>query len=168
MFDESGALVAKACMDCAQVKPIDQFARNKRAKDGRTSYCKPCHNRRGKASVKANGGARNYHLRRRYGLEAGEVDAMVEAQGGKCAACKVKEPKHVDHDHETGEVRGVLCFTCNVALGNVGDDLATLQSLAAYLIRAGDGIVSVLQLECPRPEPKGSRAVLRDRTPAWS
>lgn len=47
---------------------------------------------------------------------------MVEAQGGCCAICRVRPAAHVDHDHETGAVRGVLCFTCNVGLGNVNDE----------------------------------------------
>ena len=61
---------------------------------------------------------------------------MVEAQGGTCAVCDGK-PEHVDHDHETGKVRGVLCFNCNQALGNVRDDPAVLQGLIRYLRRQG-------------------------------
>ena len=57
---------------------------------------------------------------------------MIEAQGGTCATCDAK-PEHVDHDHRTGKVRGVLCFNCNQALGNVRDDPTTLQELTRYL-----------------------------------
>jgi hypothetical protein len=57
---------------------------------------------------------------------------MIEAQGGTCAVCP-GPPQHVDHDHETGEVRGILCFNCNQALGNVRDDPKTLRGLARYL-----------------------------------
>jgi hypothetical protein len=59
---------------------------------------------------------------------------MVEAQCGTCAVCDAK-PEHVDHDHKTGEVRGVLCFNCNQALGNVRDDPVVLQGLIDYLRR---------------------------------
>jgi len=59
---------------------------------------------------------------------------MIEAQGGTCATCAAK-PEHVDHDHATGNVRGVLCFNCNQALGNVRDDEMTLHRLARYLRR---------------------------------
>jgi hypothetical protein len=57
---------------------------------------------------------------------------MIEAQGGTCATCGAK-PEHVDHDHKTGRVRGVLCFNCNQALGNVRDDVLTLSRLGTYL-----------------------------------
>jgi hypothetical protein len=57
---------------------------------------------------------------------------MIEAQGGTCATCAGK-PEHVDHDHATGQVRGVLCFNCNQALGNVRDNVATLHRLGRYL-----------------------------------
>jgi len=57
---------------------------------------------------------------------------MIEAQGGTCAVCP-GPPQHVDHDHETGEVRGILCSNCNQALGNVRDDPTPLRGLARYL-----------------------------------
>jgi hypothetical protein len=78
------------------------------------------------------GSTRDYHLRRRYGLTSADVDAMIEAQGGTCAVCP-GPPQHVDHDHETGEVRGILCFNCNQALGNVRDNSMVLRGLARYL-----------------------------------
>src|SRR5262249_22014221 len=75
-----------------------------------------------------------YHLRRRYGIGQAEYDAMVEAQGGTCAVCP-GEPQHVDHDHETGAIRGILCSTCNQALGNARDNINILIGLANYLQR---------------------------------
>jgi hypothetical protein len=57
---------------------------------------------------------------------------MIEAQGGTCAVCP-GEAQHVDHDHETGLVRGILCFNCNQALGIARDVPKTLRALAAYL-----------------------------------
>jgi hypothetical protein len=80
------------------------------------------------------GSTREYHLRRRYGITGADFDAMVEVQGGTCAVCDQK-PEHVDHDHKTGKVRGILCFNCNQALGNVRDDPAVLQELINYLRR---------------------------------
>jgi hypothetical protein len=94
---------------------------------------KPCHNARGRQTrERLYGGGREYHLRRRYGIGAADVDAMIAAQGGTCAVC-AGTPEHVDHDHATGYVRGILCFNCNQALGNVRDDVAILQGLARYL-----------------------------------
>ena len=70
----------KWCPDCDSVKPLDEFPRNRAHRSGRAAYCKPCHNARGKASKEKVGGARTYHLKRRYGLTAQEVDVLVAAQ----------------------------------------------------------------------------------------
>jgi len=61
---------------------------------------------------------------------------MIERQGGVCAACRIDKPIHVDHDHVTGKVRGVLCFLCNQALGNVRDSTDRLRLLILYLEQA--------------------------------
>jgi hypothetical protein len=121
------------CPDCAMVKPLEDFPRNKSGRQGRGGYCKPCHNAKGKATyTRLYGSTREYHLRRRYGITGADYDAAVEAQGGVCPGCG-GEPQHVDHDHRTGKVRGILCFNCNQALGNVRDDVTVLARLIAYL-----------------------------------
>ena len=123
------------CPDCKTIKPLTDFPRNKSGTRGYGGYCKPCHNAKGKATYqRLYGSTREYHLRRRYGITGADVDAMVAAQGGSCAVCDGK-PEHVDHDHKTGKVRGLLCFNCNQALGNVRDDPAVLQGLIDYLRR---------------------------------
>jgi hypothetical protein len=117
------------CPDCKTQKPLEDFPRNKSGRQGRGSYCKPCHNAKTKETyTRLYGSSREYHLRRRYGLTSAEVEAMIEAQGGTCATCPGK-PEHVDHDHATDKVRGVLCFNCNQALGNVRDDPEVLSNL---------------------------------------
>jgi hypothetical protein len=75
----------------------------------------------------------------RYGLTQHDWDAMVEQQGNRCAICRGDKPGgrgelwHIDHDHETGNVRGLLCHACNVGLGNFRDDPALLEAAAAYI-----------------------------------
>jgi hypothetical protein len=124
----------KRCPDCGLTKPLDEFPRNRNTKDGRHPYCKPCHNARGKESKqRLYGGSRHYHLMRRYGIGADDFDRMVVEQGGVCAICGRPDPEHVDHDHETGEVRGILCFNCNGGLGQFRDDVDALRSAAVYL-----------------------------------
>jgi hypothetical protein len=123
----------KYCPRCQQELPIDAFGSNRSSHDGRTAYCRICHHEVSRENAKRlYGSTRDYHLRRRYGLTSADVDAMIEAQGGTCAVCP-GEPQHVDHDHETGLVRGILCFNCNQALGNARDVPRTLRALATYL-----------------------------------
>jgi hypothetical protein len=126
----------KRCPDCGEQKPLEAFPRNRNCKDGRHPYCKPCHNARTKESKqRLYGGSRHYHLRQRYGIGADEFDELVRLQGGVCAICGRADPEHVDHSHETGEVRGVLCFNCNGGLGQFRDSIDALVAAAAYLER---------------------------------
>jgi hypothetical protein len=126
----------KRCSRCHEWKTLDQFPRNRRAKDGYHCYCKSCHNQIGREyKQRRYGGARHYHLRHRYGITAAQVDRMIAEQGGVCALCKAAEPKHVDHDHATGRVRGILCFGCNGGLGQFGDNIDRLVLAIAYLDR---------------------------------
>jgi hypothetical protein len=123
----------KWCPDCAVVKPLTEFVRNASQPSGLAPYCKPCHNARGKASKDKIGGSRTYHLKRRYGISAEDADAMLAAQGGLCAICEAAPAAHVDHDHETGAVRALLCFNCNGGLGQFKDDPRVLRAAAEYV-----------------------------------
>lgn len=126
----------RTCPDCGRRKPASEFAASARASDGLHTYCRSCNNARAYGSIeRLHGSARNFQLRRRYGLVADEVDAMVASQGGLCAICREKRAEHVDHNHSTGQVRGILCFTCNVGLGQLRDELAVLSNAALYLLR---------------------------------
>ncbi|MET0422112.1 MAG: endonuclease VII domain-containing protein [Acidimicrobiia bacterium] len=74
----------------------------------------------------------------RYGIGADDFDRMVVEQGGVCAICGRPDPEHVDHSHETGVVRGILCFNCNGGLGQLRDEIDSLRSAVEYL-EARDG-----------------------------
>ncbi|HET9945169.1 MAG TPA: endonuclease VII domain-containing protein, partial [Actinomycetes bacterium] len=58
---------------------------------------------------------------RTYGITEADVAAMLAAQHGVCAICQAADAAHIDHDHTTGAVRGMLCFRCNAALGQLDD-----------------------------------------------
>jgi hypothetical protein len=79
------------------------------------------------------------HLKRKYGMTIEQYDAMLAAQGGGCFICG-RLPRqdislHVDHDHSTGAIRGILCFCCNNALADFQEDRLLLQKAAEYLDR---------------------------------
>lgn len=126
----------KRCPRCGIEKPRDAFARNRSTKDGLGSYCRPCHNEVVRAnSLKNHGGERQRHLKRRYKTDPAVLEWMVVQQGGVCAVCREGPAEHVDHDHITQEVRGMVCFNCNRGLGYFGDDLSRMYLAADYLER---------------------------------
>jgi hypothetical protein len=124
---------SKWCPDCDQVKPLNEFPATRANATGRHTYCKPCHNARGRATLEKLGGSRTYHLKRRYGITASDADSLLVAQGGLCAVCKVAPAVHVDHDHATGAVRALLCFNCNGGLGQFKDNPGFLHAAAYYV-----------------------------------
>lgn len=77
------------------------------------------------------------NLAYKYGITLKEYEAMLVACEGKCEACQRKPEElwllNVDHNHETGEVRGMLCRDCNVALGLLKDDPQRVAGLSVYL-----------------------------------
>lgn len=77
------------------------------------------------------------YLKKRYGITVEQYAEMFDKQKGGCAICG-KEPDrirlHVDHDHATGKVRGLLCFDCNLVLGHARDNTAILDAAKAYLL----------------------------------
>ena len=78
-----------------------------------------------------------YQRKYRYGLSPQEYYALVARQGGACAICRKIKPLCVDHCHLTGRVRGLLCRTCNSAIGFWGDSPAMVRRALKYLETAG-------------------------------
>ncbi|MER5558531.1 endonuclease VII domain-containing protein [Streptomyces sp. NPDC048491] len=113
----------KFCRTCGTIKPHSEWSRNRRASDGFATLCKSCKAAKGRAR----------HLQRSYGLTEADRDSLVESQMGLCVICLSAPAVHVDHCHQTGRVRGVLCFNCNSAIGKLGDDPDTVRRAAAYL-----------------------------------
>lgn len=104
-----------------------------------SKYCSPAC---GEAARKASGHTREKHLIRTFGITQADYDRMLADQGGGCALCgkTAEEQKgryqtylHVDHCHDTGRVRGLLCDEHNLLLGRFNDDPALLRRAAAYL-----------------------------------
>ena len=98
-------LTRKRCGRCRKVKSIEHFSRNRTKRDGFQWYCKSC------KAVEQD--------LRLYGITVENYNRLFSQQKGKCALCR-RTPSHqlhIDHDHRTGEVRGLLCKTCNLTLG---------------------------------------------------
>lgn len=87
--------------------------------------------------------ARWKHIANRYGLTRADFEAMLLAQGNRCAICATTldasgpsaSAPNVDHDHKTGQVRAILCKPCNIALGHLRDDPNVVRAALDYLIR---------------------------------
>lgn len=153
--------VLKVCRDCGEGKPRSDYHAHKRARDGLYPYCKPCSSKRNAAWRAKNAERlreyerkrpkrsaeerRRMQLWRLYKILPEDYDRLFAEQSGRCAICGTDDPgsgrelMNVDHDHETGEVRGLLCMGCNIAIGHMGDDIERLKSAIAYLERGGAG-----------------------------
>jgi hypothetical protein len=129
----------RTCMTCGEKKlATDFYFRNKKT-GVRHSVCKQCDRERVKKRHKENPErTRNNDLKRNYGITLDEHTQMYENQNGVCAICKgVGDGKWkklcVDHDHETGKVRQLLCRNCNMVLGQVRDNVNLLEEMIKYL-----------------------------------
>jgi hypothetical protein len=85
--------------------------------------------------LKHPGYFRKNMLKKKYNLSLAEFQAMVKRQKGKCCIChqRPRSVLHVDHNHTTGSVRGLLCSGCNRGLGCFQDRPALLKKAAKYL-----------------------------------
>ena len=96
-------------------------------------------------------------MSRSYGMTSDDVSELLAQQDGRCAIRLVAEANHIDHDHDhvDGRIRGMLCFRCNAALGQFGDDVDTVRRAADYLegrvIRMRRIHPSVVQIVYPSP-----------------
>lgn len=70
----------------------------------------------------------------RYKIDSRTADSLLSGQGGICPICGGLKPGHVDHCHDSDEVRGILCFNCNGGLGRFEDDAEVLGRAAGYLV----------------------------------
>lgn len=91
---------------------------------------------------------------KRYGLTPQQYDRMIHDAGVRCAICfqaeSPDEPLHIDHDHRTGAVRGILCRMCNMMLGFAKDDLVRLERAIAYLRRGPLDLIDYAKIEAVR------------------
>jgi hypothetical protein len=92
---------------------------------------------------------RKHHLKRNYGLTEDDYTGLLLKQDGACAICRTKKPGNkrckyffVDHCHDSGKVRGLLCYECNSALGFAQDSTVRLGAMIEYLHKAQDPLAT--------------------------
>jgi len=128
---------SKLCGKCGVVKAFDDFYNSKRYKTGKASYCKDCHSDYYKTRCPEK--RRLEAVKSRYGLSPEDYYQLKASANSTCQTCGELEGNSkptklvVDHCHETGIVRGMICDRCNRALGLVGDNIKTLSNLISYL-----------------------------------
>ena len=137
------------CTRCHKEKTLDQMSVDSRRIHKISSWCKECRRKTAqqwqknnpekvKAQIRSTPSyesQRNYMYKTRYGITLGTYNTLLEEQRGACAICRkvVDYLLHVDHCHESGEVRGLLCASCNSYLGKIGDDVETLHRAIMYI-----------------------------------
>jgi len=131
----------KFCKHCRKNKPIEDFHKHHIQKDGHFQTCADCRNGQKRISDMEY---RKLHPQTfkdaqrkfKYGITPEEFQGKIASQNNQCAIChrEFDTTPHVDHSHNTKEIRGLLCRSCNLALGYFEDDLERLQSAIEYLI----------------------------------
>lgn len=149
-------IYSKYCTACGELKPESEYHKNK---DGLQRRCKPCHILAAKKQYEDNPEygrlkaarwreknperakliAYRTKIRTKYGITLEEYEERLNKQKYTCAICKTSDPGDgvrqfsVDHDHATGEVRGLLCRSCNSGLGHFKDNVNFLAVAIDYL-----------------------------------
>lgn len=134
----------KNCTKCFENMELEKFQKDHRYSDGYSSWCKSCKNElsaRYQKQWAANNreAAKSIQLKTRYGIDLKRYNEILEIQNFSCAICKKHESEFgrklsVDHCHDTGVIRGLLCGNCNTAIGKLKDNKQLLNNAIDYLL----------------------------------
>lgn len=146
----------KRCTRCKEIKPFEDFGRRgPKRSNAYESECKICKRKRSSEAYHTSpveqARIRNKNLKKNFGITLEEYTRMLDFQGGVCAICGKEETRidprrgivsslAVDHDHKTGMIRGLLCYTCNMALGYLQEDPNLIQALLTYILHYKEGV----------------------------
>lgn len=166
-MSDAVAITEKKCSRCGVVKPVGEFTK---AYNRPRASCLPCDSEKARERRAANRQKfrqyakerlrkidpqklkeqrRKQYLRRYHGLDVATYDRLHTDQAGLCAICRQEatnfggKPLAIDHDHKTGQVRGLLCFRCNLALGLLEDNTDLILAIALYLEKHRAVVVGV-------------------------
>lgn len=133
----------KNCRTCGSTKPIEEFWKGQ-------SACIPCSKQKAKTRWNSRSPKKRLeqHLKHKYGISHSRFAEAWSAQKGCCAICETELPDlmtydnrrrgyAIDHNHETGEFRGILCLKCNTLLGMASDSIDVLYAAVRYLDERG-------------------------------
>lgn len=134
----------KKCPSCKEAKPVKEFHKDPRNKTGLTSWCNSCRRAKNKEWIKNNpekakNSRKNTFLKRTYGITLKDYEKLLKQQNNLCAICKTDTPGGkgntfvVDHCHATGNIRGLLCNKCNLAIGLLNENPVIFDSAKQYL-----------------------------------
>jgi hypothetical protein len=136
----------KTCVDCREVMTVDRFYWNHQDKHP-GSLCKRCHISRGNKTRREKPFEHRTKVRRkrqlaRFGITPDDYERLYREQGETCLLCNEAEIftnrlLAVDHCHETGKVRGLLCGRCNTGIGMLRESLPLMQRAMEYLRKHG-------------------------------
>lgn len=141
-------MTTRTCPRCNVEKDTAMYYNDASRKSGISSWCQEClktNDRLYQINLKHKG-RKARGLKKNFDMTYDQYVYMLKLQDNKCAICKLKETARnpnnkklrslsVDHDHTTGAIRGLLCITCNIALGMLKDDTAIVVSALEYLTK---------------------------------
>ena len=129
----------KTCTACKTPKAQSAFSRALKLKDGLQYHCKACQKAYQQRKPVTKKRRKERILKKKFNMGMEDYERKLSEQRGCCAICSAPEPGcdreyfAVDHDHDTGMVRGLLCSRCNPGLGYFKDDPELLKAAASYL-----------------------------------
>ncbi len=125
------------CSKCKEVKSVLEFTRDSYTYIGLSAYCKNCNKDKNRLAYINNKDIyRSKNLYYKFGITLEEYEVILFKQDGKCAICRStfkNKMLAVDHCHQTGKIRGLLCHLCNISLGGFKDDIKLLKLAINYL-----------------------------------
>lgn len=145
----------KICKTCLKDKNNDEYSQyNNRGKILLRTNCKSCINKkafehRKKDSYKLV--KRKRELKKNYNMTIEQYNELFIKQNGQCMGCNkhqsvLKQTLSVDHNHNTGQIRGLLCYNCNLAIGHALENIRTLENLITYLSDSSQESAKIINL----------------------
>lgn len=128
----------KKCTKCKETKPTSRFKKDKTRPDGASSWCKRCHAKDVKKYQLKNKEKiikykKKYNVKQ-YGITIDDYNEMYQRQGGKCWICEKKfDTLCIDHCHDTGKIRKLICQKCNSGIGFLKDNAYLAAKAFIYL-----------------------------------